>query len=136
VTGKVAVGTIRQQIRVDGTTTLTGPNPGPQTTPSGFFATGLNSGKFDEDDFAVLPEIGLNLSVQVSSSLTLTLGYTGMFLSNVVRPGDQLSTNINSTLVPTGQNFGARFGPQTPGLPFTTTDFWAQGFNFGLAYGY
>ena len=121
---------------MDGSTTLTGPSPAPQLTPGGFFATGTNSGDYDKNHFAVLPELGLNLSVRLTGGVTLTLGYTGMYLTDVVRPGDQLSTNINNTLIPTGQNYGARFGPLGPGLPFTTSNFWAQGFNFGFAYGY
>lgn len=136
VTGKFAIGQVRQQVRVDGTTTLAGPFPTVQVTPSGFYATGANSGSFEQNKFAVLPEVGLNLAVQLTSHLTMTLGYSTMYISEVLRPGDQLSNSLNSTLIPTGQNYGARFGPQTPGLPFTSNSFWANGFNFGFAYGY
>ena len=136
LTGKLGIGTVREEIRVDGSTSLAGPFPTVQTTGGGFYATGANSGKFTRDQFAVLSEFGTNLSVQVTPMLTVNFGYNSLYLTRVVRPGDQLSPTINSTLIPTGQNFGARFGPQTPGLPFATSSYWAQGFNFGFAVGY
>lgn len=136
VTGKVAVGNVRQQIRVDGSTTLAGIGPGPQTTGGGFYTTGFNAGKYTHDEFAVLPELGVNLTVQVTNRILVNIGYSGLYLSEAVRPGEQLSTNINNTQIPTGQNFGARFG--TPTLPpqFVSNAYWAQGFNFGLGIGF
>jgi hypothetical protein len=137
VTGKLGLGNMRQQIRVDGSTGfIGGANPNLQTTGGAFYATGANSGKFNHDEFSVLPELAMNLSVQVTRCLTLNLGYSYLSVTKVVRPGDQLSPFVNSTLIPTGQNFGAHFGPQTPGLPFATSTYWAQGFNFGFAVGY
>lgn len=132
LTGKLGLGTMNQAIRVGGSTTLAGGSPSPTTTGGGFFSTSANSGRFERDEFTVVPELLANVSVQVTRSLTLTVGYNYMCVTDVVRPGDQLSTQINATLVPTSPNFGARFGPPATTVPFRTTDFWAQGINVGI----
>jgi hypothetical protein len=135
-TGKLGIGTMHQEVRIDGSSTLVGPYPAPQLTGGGFYSVGANSGKFERNEFAVVPEFGLNLSVQVTRLLTCTIGYNYLYVSDVLRPGDQLNARINSTLIPIGQNYGARFGPPSPGLPFNSSNYWAQGFNFGFAVGY
>ncbi|HJZ55103.1 MAG TPA: BBP7 family outer membrane beta-barrel protein, partial [Gemmataceae bacterium] len=136
VTGKIGLGTVHEEVRIDGSSTLVGPYPAPQVTGGGFYSVGANAGKFERDKFAVVPELGVNLSVQLTTCLTCTLGYNYIYINEVLRPGDQLNARINSTLIPTGQNYGARFGPPSPGLPFNGSNYWAQGFNVGFAIGY
>lgn len=133
---KLGLGNMQEAVRVDGTSSLVGVYPVPQVAGGGFFSQGGNSGKFVRNEFAVIPELNLNLAVQLTSHLTATFGYNYLYVSRVVRPGDQLGTNLNNTLIPTGQNFGARFGPQGPGVPFNSSNYWAQGFNLGLSVGY
>jgi hypothetical protein len=133
LTGKLGLGTVNQELRVNGSTTLTGAGPAATTSTGGFFIPANASGKIERDDFAVVPEVLANLSVQVTSHLTMTVGYNFLAISDVIRPGDQLSSNINPALAPWAPNFGARFGPPAAGVPFRTTDFWAHGINVGLA---
>jgi hypothetical protein len=137
LTGKVGIGATDQTVRVDGSTTLVGgPFRAPVTTGSGFFATASGVGKYENTEFAVAPEFNLNLTAQVTSHLTVSLGYNFLYISRVVRPGEQLNFQINPTTLVTSPNFGAVFGPQVPGATLNQTDFWAQGLNLGLIYGF
>ncbi len=109
------------------------------TVPGGVLALGGNSGRFSRDEFAVIPEAGLRLSCCVSRHICLSAGYSFLYWSDVVRPGQLVSRTINPTLVPTVQppvGFAAGAGTLQPGVAVTSTDFWAQGFTFGVTLRY
>ena len=61
-----------------------------------------------------------------------TVGYTFFYMSEVVRPGDQIDRVVNPTQLPTAGAFVAGTTPTRPSFPFQSSDFWAQGLNFGL----
>lgn len=135
--GKLGLGEMRSAVNVDGSTRLVGGGfPSPVITGGGFYAVAANSGRFTTKQFVVIPELYLNMSVQVTPRLILTAAYNYLYVNDVLRPGEQLSTRVNPTLVPTNANFGARFGGQTPTVPFTSSSYWAQGFNLGVAWGF
>ncbi len=136
VAEKVGIGTMNQQIKLDGSSTLAGPYPAPQTTGGAFFTTGFNSGSYTQNSFAATFEVATNLNIQVTECLSFNLGYNFLYVTDVVRPGNQLSTNINSARIPIGQNYGANFGQVSSGVPFNTSSYYAQGLNFGVACGY
>ena len=59
------------------------------------------------DAFAVLPEVGLNVGVYVTEKVRVFAGYSFLYWSDVVRPGDQVSRAINPGRIPT-QDDGTR----------------------------
>jgi hypothetical protein len=133
---KLALGSMHQAVDVAGTTAAT---VGGVTTvaPAGFLALGSNSGHFSRDRFAVVPEVGLKVGCQITDHLRATVGYSFLYVSSVVRPGDQIDTTINTSQLPrAGGVLGTLVGPARPLMPFNTTSYWAQGFNFGLEYKY
>ena len=81
---------------------------------------------------AVVPEFGLNLGYQLTDHFRVTLGYTGIYWSNVVRPGQQISTDVNTDLLPPIQQ--PITGVNRPAFAFDTTDYWIQGVNLGAEY--
>jgi hypothetical protein len=89
-----------------------------------------------EDDFAILPEVSLQLQYEVSGNLTVHLGYDFLYWHSVVRPGEQISRVINVTQVPASLAFTPGFGPERPPLVFQKSEFWAQGLNAGLTFRY
>jgi hypothetical protein len=146
--GKLAVGDSHEVIDVRGTSMefhsarsfIPSPFPVavgvPLTAQGGFLATSTNIGRVHRDRFAVLPELGVNVGYQVCPLVRVFAGYSFLYYSDVVRPQDQVDTTVNLTRVPTSSTFGLLRGPARPALPFTGTDFWAQGVNFGVEFRY
>jgi hypothetical protein len=105
-------------------------------TPGGLLAVPSNSGHDHRDDFTVVPEGEVNVGYQVTNGLRVYLGYTFLYWDSVIRPGDQLNRTINPAQVPSSIAFGSGAFTGQPGRLNNQTDFWAQGFNFGLALRY
>jgi hypothetical protein len=132
-TVKVALGNMHQRIDIAGRTTiLPGPAGGAvQDFPAGLLALGSNSGSFSRDRFAVIPEVGVKLGYQLTDSLRAFVGYDFLYISNVVRPGDQIDRVLDVNQIPLVGG-AAPPPPARPLVPFRTTDFWAQGLSVGL----
>ncbi|MFO0967330.1 MAG: BBP7 family outer membrane beta-barrel protein [Gemmataceae bacterium] len=130
---KVALGYMAQSIDITGMTTrLVG---GVSTSAvGGFAALPSNIGNFSSGKFAVIPEVGIKVGFDVTDHLRLFVGYDFMWINSVVRPGEQIDPNINLGQVPF--RGGANTGQNRPAVLFRTSDFWAQGVNFGLEYRY
>ncbi len=134
VLGKVAVGATHQEVRIRGTTVITEPGGAPNVQQGGLLALPTNIGTYSRDKFSVVPEIGTNFGCQVSDRLRIFAGYTFLYWSNVVRPGDQIDLGINPTQLPTAAGPGVLVGPARPAFTFRDTDFWAHGINLGLEF--
>ena len=132
---KVALGDAHADIGIDGGTTLLRTTGQAQTTPGGLFALSSNSGRSSRDEFGVVTEGRLSMGWQITSCIRAFVGYTFLFDSEVVRPGQLIDRAINPGLLPTSQFFGTG-GPAHPSLPGTSTNFWAQGVSIGLAVRY
>lgn len=131
---KLAFGVSRQRVTIDGTTTINDPSSTPQnqTFPSGVLAASSNIGVYQQDEFAVVPEVGMNIGYQLTDHLRASFGYTFIYWSNVVRPGQHISRDLNPALLPPPAD--PFTGTRRPAFAFDTTDYWAQGLNVGLEY--
>ncbi len=135
--GQVALGTTDQVINVSGSTVIAPPGQVPTVGNGGFLALPTNSGHFTRDRFAVVPEVGINVGYQVTQYLRAFVGYSFLYWSNVVRPGDQIDRTVNPTQLPlTVITPPHLIGPARPAPVLRDTDFWAQGINFGVAFQY
>ena len=130
--GKVALGNMHETVKVEGSTSRTFADGTTATFPAGVLALASNSGKAQQNQFAVVSEVGGNVGVRLTSWLKLTTGYTFLYVSDVARPGDQVDRVINPGQVPIDGMFGAGTGPAHPRLPFQRTDFYAHGVNYGV----
>lgn len=129
--GKVALGNTEQSVSIDGRTTTV--LDGIATTnPGGLLALRSNSGRFEQDEFAVVPEVGITLGYQVVQNLRATFGYTFLYWSNVARPGEQIDLAVNPNLLPPVNE--PVVGEQRPAFAFRETGYWAQGLDFGVEY--
>ena len=130
---KLALGNNHSQVNIDGQAMSRVPvGDGFQeaVTPAGLLAQATNIGSFENDDFAVIPELGVTIRYDMTCNLTATFGYTFIYWSQVVRAGDQIDFDLNlSQLAP-----GGLVGAPRPAFPGTTTDMWAQGLSLGLEY--
>ncbi|HET7719587.1 MAG TPA: BBP7 family outer membrane beta-barrel protein, partial [Acidimicrobiales bacterium] len=59
-------------------------------------------------------------------------GYTVLYWSSVVRPGDQVDLLVNASQIPSNLLPTGLVGPARPAVLFRDTDFWAQGVNLSL----
>ena len=127
-TFRLAFGTMHQTVRIDGSTVISGSGTGDGTFGTGILAGPGNIGTFDQDEFAVVPEVGFNVGYQLTDRLRVFGGYTFLYMSNVVRPGDVIDRRVNTDLFapPVATNAG-----NFPTFAFDTTDYWAQGINVG-----
>jgi hypothetical protein len=136
VLGKVALGATHEVVDIHGSTAITSPAGTTVVTPAGFLASESNSGHFTRDVFAVVPELGIDVGFQITGYLRASVGYTFLYWSSVVRPGDQVDVGLSGTQIPTDTRFNPQAGPARPAVPLRDTGFWAQGINFGLAFRY
>jgi hypothetical protein len=130
--GKVALGNTAQAINVSGGTIIADPIKGPSRFPVGLLALQTNSGRFSRNEFAVVPEVGVNLSYRFTDHFRAYAGYTFLYNSAVARPGSEIDRVINVTQLPSVRGPGFVSQPLRPAPLFQSTDFWAQGINFGL----
>jgi hypothetical protein len=131
-TGRVGFGPVSQDLNVGGH--FDAVNFFVSSGNQGIFAQPSNSGHRSSTDFAVNPEFQLKLGYDVTPNIRLTIGYDFLYLSSVIRPGDQIDRNI-----PKGQVF-MQGGPSVvtsttqPSSLFRTTDFYAQGLSAGVTF--
>ncbi len=143
----LALGDMSQTADYNGfanTNFFNGPTGGPftgvptQNLPgSGTFVQPSNLGSANRDEIAIAPEISVKVSYQLTQHLRLFAGYDFLYLSNVIRPGEQIDRSIN--LAQTVQNAiaGNPAAPGTrPAAMLIGSDFWAQGVNLGLEFRY
>jgi Putative beta barrel porin-7 (BBP7) len=134
---KIGIGNMHQILEIQGATTFANPLAGTSgSTYGGLFANSSNIGRFVKDTFAVIPEFTLNVGLNVTRRVSVFAGYNFMYVSRVIRPGNQINPVVDSSTIP----FSATFGESghTPAVQrlFAETDFWIQGANFGLSVRY
>jgi hypothetical protein len=132
---KLAMGNTRSLVNINGATTVTVPGQSPVNSNGGVLALPTNStpnGDYQRNDFSVIPEFGINVGYDLTCRLKATFGWTFLYWSHVMRPGDQIDTELNPTQFPPGTLSGLA----APQFRPATSDFWAQGINVGLDYRY
>jgi hypothetical protein len=129
--GKVAYGQVQQRAMISGSTTFTDQQGVQTTLPGGILATNGNIGSHYQSRSAVAPEAHLNIGYQITPMITFRIGYSFLYLSNVARPGNQVTRVTNPNQIPSDPAFGGP-GPTLPAFQFHTTSYWAQGINFGF----
>ncbi len=129
---RLSIGNVNQQVRIGGNTRITPQGEAAQNFGTGFLTQRGNIGLFERDKFAVLPEFGAQLGYQLTPRTRLIAGYTLLFLSSVVRPGDQISLDLHPNLLAPSENLNNQVA--RPQFRFMETDYWVQGLNFGAEY--
>ncbi len=135
-TGEIALGAVDEVVDIRGVTVITPPGGAPVTKNGGLLALPTNIGDHSRSRFAVLPEAGVDLGYQLTDHLRVSTGYDFLYLSDVVRPGDQIDRVLNPTQVPALGGAGGLVGAPRPAFAFHETDYWAQGLHVGLEFRY
>ncbi len=131
--GKLALGQMQQVADVNGVATKLAPDGSTTTLPvGGLLALRSNIGRHQRDELALIPEVGLNVGLQLTSQLKLYAGYSFLWVSTVARAGEQIDPVVNVSQFPIRSGNGPLVGPARPAFNFDGADFWAQGLNLGL----
>jgi hypothetical protein len=133
---RVALGNNHETVHIDGYGTTTTPPGAPLPLRGGLLTQPSNIGQVSQDHFAAIPSFELMLSRCVGRNLRVSVGYTFMWLSHAVRPGDQIDFAVD------GRWLDPNFVP--PGTPpalrpagrFVSSSPWVQGVNIGVEWNY
>ena len=129
---KLALGSMQERVLINGgaTTTVPGPPVTSSNSSGGLLALPTNIGTRRDSQFAVIPEFSFGLKCQWTPRLEWSVGYNFLYMSHLVRPGDQMDLNVNPTQI----GGGTLTGDASPSFNFVDTDFWTQGITLGLEY--
>jgi hypothetical protein len=131
---KCAIGDMEETANISGISSLRDAAGNVMVAPGGILAVPSNSGSFNRNTFAFVPEGELTFGVEICDWLKIHVGYNIMYLSDVVRPGDLLNRFVDTRQVPTDFAYNPAVSGGSPIFGFRTTDFWMQGINVGLTF--
>jgi hypothetical protein len=120
--GRVSLGNMHESLNINGSTTIVDPTGGSNTTSGGLFTAGSNIGHHSRDEFTAIWEMGLNLNYRFRPCTQLNIGYTLLYINDVLLPANNIDTNIGTT-----------GGVTHPVALFNHGDFWIQGLNLGIS---
>ncbi|MEI8365394.1 MAG: BBP7 family outer membrane beta-barrel protein [Parachlamydiaceae bacterium] len=135
---KVALGAMCEELNISGVT-LTNDFNGfgtVQEFAGGYFALPTNIGHHNKTNFAVIPEVSINLGYQVTEYFSVKLGYSFMYVSNMLWAGKQIDPVINSTqsVEYTSDPAATLVGVASPTASLKTSSLWTQGVNAGVEF--
>jgi hypothetical protein len=125
--GRIALGFTSQVATVSGNSTTTPAGGSTSTSNGGLLALPSNIGTYHRDAFTYVPQLELKLGYYVTQNLRLTVGYDLIYWSRVARPGEQISTSVNTSQA----GGGTLTGPAGPLFTFHESDLWIQGVSVG-----
>jgi hypothetical protein len=124
---KVALGDNYQTVSINGTGLITGTGFAVPAglTPGGIFSQATNIGQQTRNAFAVVPEVQLQAGYRMQNGVRFFVGYNFLYVSNVVRPGDQIDTTLNLTGNPALAP-GTLTGATRPAPMFNSSSLWPR----------
>jgi hypothetical protein len=133
--GKVAMGNDHQTVIINGSTViLNPPNALDNFNGNGnVLAQASNSGHFEHNHFAIIPEAGVKIGMRLTDYLRIGAGYSFLYINRVARPGNQIDTTVNPAQIPQQMQAGTN-GTGRPIFLLHETDYWAHGVSLELEY--
>ena len=116
--GKIALGGIQQAININGATNVFKPDGSTTHFKGGLLALRSNIGSHERDEFAFVPELGVNIGLRLTRRLKACVGYSFLWVSSVVRAGEQIDPVVNVTQFPILSGNGPLVGPARPAFKF------------------
>ena len=120
---KVGLGNTRQVVNVRGNRVITVPGGSPSADTRGLLVQDSNSGTHTNNQFTAVPELNLRYTQHITECVDISIGYTYIYWSHVVQPGDQVSLAIDDN--PSGTQ---------PLVNMVNDDYWMQSLNFGITW--
>ncbi len=129
VVSRLALGNINREVTIDGQTTVTVPTVPPLTRQGGLLAQQTNIGTFEDNEFAVLPEFQVNLGYNLTCHTKFMVGYTFLYLGDLVRPGDVIDPTVNGLQLDPSLPLA---GPARPEFAPNDSETWLMGLSLGV----
>ena len=85
----VALGVTHGTTTIDGQSAVVEPTGSVTAFPGGLLAQPTNIGRYTDNHFAVVPEVGVRLGAQVTERLRAYVGYNYLYWSSVTRRGSR-----------------------------------------------
>jgi hypothetical protein len=133
---KVALGVTGQKLLIQGSNVVNEVSGVQLSAPGGLLAEPTNSGRHLHDAFSVVPELTLNAGYQFTPWCRGFIGYNFLYWTNVIRPGEQIDTVVNSNQVLLFGTPSAVPVTRPAVTTFHQTDVWVQGLTLGLEFCY
>ncbi len=130
---KAALGVMHETVNVFGVNSNS--LNGGAVMSGGLLSSAADQGNHTRDRIAFVPEINLKLGYQILSCLRFYVGYDCLYLSSVVRPGEQ--TGLSTTTIQA--NVGGTNSQITvnqPAFRLKANDLVVNGINFGMEFRY
>jgi len=125
--GSVSFGLVRQEVRIQGRTTSSVGGVVTSVETGGFLALPSNIGTYDRTRFALVPELNLQLHRSLGKGVWVNVGYTLLYLNDVVRAPAHIDTTIDPVQLPPAIGTGTR-----PAFAFNSGGELLHGLNAGL----
>jgi Putative beta barrel porin-7 (BBP7) len=132
LTGKVGLGWSHEAVFINGATTLLTAAGPVAAAPGGVLAARSNVGRYNNDEFTVIPEVNASVGLNLTKWLRIFAGYNFLYMTNVARAGTQFDNVVNAAQIPASPSFGTLTGPVRPYALRDTTDFFVHGVNLGV----
>jgi len=131
-TGKMALGVVRQEATLSGSNAFLAPGAAADTENGGLFARGAALGTFERDRFAMIYEQTFNVTYNFTERTQVYVGYSIIWISSVMRPGEAIDQSINDSGVRFVAGVPAGNTQNRPAFDWNANDLWMQGMNFGF----
>lgn len=133
-TVKLALGTTHQTITINGSQVRTAADGSTKTFRGALLALPSNIGRFSNDKFTQVPELGLNIGIPIGRYLRLTSGIDALYWSRIINPANQVDRTVDVSQVPNfTRTFPGAAGIQHTGMPaFNQSSLWLVGLTFGV----
>lgn len=122
---RVSFGNMNQSGLIAGGTVIDDPVLGQSVQPGGVYAQTSNIGNFERDTFAFIPELGIKGGLALRKNVSLTAGYTFLYISQAALAANQIDPNVDLT-----QRLG--IPSNQPAFSYREGSMWFQGIDLGL----
>src|SRR5260370_40522460 len=102
---------MHQGVDVNGATDVLRPDGSMTIFQGGLLALRSNIGRYQRDELAFLPEVSLNVGLQLTCHWKLYAGYSCLWVNTVARVGEQIDPGVNVTPFPVLSGGGTPLGP-------------------------
>jgi hypothetical protein len=131
LSAETAFGINYQEIKISGETNV---NNTTILQPIGLFSEPSNIGTFKQNQFAILPELKIKISYQLSQYIQPFFTYNGIYINHVLRASKEVDRNINLSQNPLIGGTGVLSGKAAPLRQLNNVSMWIQGVSIGMQF--